>query len=94
MALKWPKIDSRVELDTTIKRAMHLKTYYKSVKNYYDKYKQTLVNLKTLLSLVDNVQKLCFDVFKLWYNKRLDQVVNTVKEARDIIDYVKCIIAI
>ena len=55
MALKWPKIDSRVELDTIIKHIMHLKIYYESVKNHYNKYKQTLINSETLLGLVNSV---------------------------------------
>ena len=55
MALKWLKIDSWVKLDIITKRIMHLKTYYKSVKNYYNKYKQMLVNLKTLLDLINSV---------------------------------------
>jgi hypothetical protein len=48
---------------------MHLKTYCESVRNHYDKYKQTSVNPETLLGLVDSVQKLCLDVLELRYDE-------------------------
>jgi hypothetical protein len=65
MAPKWPKIDSQIKLDMTTKHAMHLKTYYKSVKNHYNKYKQTTVNSETLLDFVNSTQKLCLNILEL-----------------------------
>jgi len=89
MAPRWPKLDSRVDLASTTQRAIHLNTYCESVRNHYETHKQATVSSETFISLAEYVQQFCIDVLEIKYDERLDEVVNTVKEARNLIDYTK-----
>jgi hypothetical protein len=72
MALKWPKIDSRVGLVTTIQCAIHIKTYCNSIKEHYKKYYQGSISLETLLTFTKHVKSYCDEVLKVKVDERID----------------------